>query len=268
MDKSSKKTLLENYIKEKKRVAVAFSSGVDSTFLLKVAHDVLKENAIALTVRSNAYPARETAEAKAFCESEGIEQIIVDIDEMKIEGFSDNPKNRCYLCKRAMFSKLKIIASERGFCHILEGTNADDTGDYRPGLKAIEELNILSPLKDLGFTKAEIRELSKEMGLSTFDKPSYACLASRFTYGEKITEKKLSAVESAEEFLRDMGFLQVRVRVHGELARVEILPEDFARFTDKIRVATAEKLFSLGFKFVTLDLVGYKTGSMNKTIND
>ena len=263
---AEKKKKLKEYFLEKKRVAIAFSAGVDSTFLLAFCRSVLKENVLALTVRSCVFPQSETESAIAFCAERGIEQIVVDMDNLAIEGFSDNPKDRCYLCKRAVFITLKDIAKEKGFLYLCEGTNFDDVGDYRPGMRAVEELGIESPLKIVGLTKSEIREISKEMGLKTYDKPSAACLASRFSCGEKITKEKLAAVGEAERFLKEKGFSQVRVRVHGDLARVEILPEEFSKFSEETRLSVAEKLYSLGFIYASLDLSGYKTGNMNKTI--
>ena len=175
-------------LKSHESVAVAFSSGVDSTFLLRVAHDVLGDRAFAITARSTAFPARETKEATDFCSDNGISQFFVDVNELEIEGFRDNPVDRCYHCKKELFGKIVNIANENGADIVLDGSNKDDEGDYRPGLRAIEELGVHSPLRELGFTKAEIRALSKELGLNTASKPSFACLATRFVYGEKITE--------------------------------------------------------------------------------
>lgn len=263
-----KKKHLEDYLRSLGSVAVAFSSGVDSTFLLKTAHDVLGSRALAVTARSCSFPARELNEAKAFCESEGIEQIIVDSEELDIEGFRQNPKNRCYLCKHELFSKIRAIAAERGIACIAEGSNVDDEGDYRPGLIAVAELEVKSPLREAGLTKAEIRELSKELGLSTWNKQSFACLSSRFVYGETISEEKLSMVDRAEQRLLDLGFHQVRVRVHGDLARIEIDRAEFAKMSASDTVdQIARYLHELGFLYVTLDLDGYKTGSMNRTLD-
>lgn len=263
-----KKQNLENYLKDLGSVVIAFSSGVDSTFLLKVAHDVLGGKAIAVTARSRSFPLRELNEAKEFCKSEKIEQIIVDTDELSVEGFSQNPKNRCYLCKRALFTQFRRVANELGIPYVAEGSNMDDNGDYRPGLIAVAELNIKSPLREAELTKGEIRQLSKELGLPTWDKPSFACLSTRFAYGETITEKKLSMVERAEERLFDLSFHQVRVRIHGNIARIEIDPSEFSKI---IQPDIADKINSyfheLGFLYVTLDLGGYKMGSMNKTLN-
>lgn len=263
-----KKQALEAYLRELGSVAVAFSSGVDSTFLLKVAHDLLGEKAIAVTARSCSFPKRELEEATAFCASEGIRQIVVDSEELSIEGFRQNPPNRCYLCKRELFTKIREIAAANGMAYVAEGSNLDDNGDYRPGLQAVAELGIKSPLREVNLTKAEIRLLSKELGLPTWEKPSFACLASRFVYGETITEEKLSMVDRAEQRLLDMGFRQVRVRVHDSLARIEVDPSEFSKILEGNTAAELERyLRELGFAYVALDLGGYKTGSMNRTLS-
>ena len=262
-----KKQALEAYLRELGSVAVAFSSGVDSTFLLKVAHDLLGEKAIAVTARSCSFPKREQEEAVAFCASEGIRQIVVDSEELSIEGFRQNPPNRCYLCKHELFTKIREIAAANGVAYVAEGSNLDDNGDYRPGLQAVVELGIKSPLREAQLTKAEIRLLSKELGLPTWEKPSFACLASRFVYGETITEEKLSMVDRAEQRLLDMGFRQVRVRVHDTLARIEVEPSEFPKLLEGDTAAELDRyLRELGFAYVALDLGGYKTGSMNRTL--
>ena len=262
-----KYTALKIYLASLKSVAVAFSGGVDSTLLLKVSHDVLGDKAIAVTVSSSFIARREIREAESFCAENGITQEIISVDESEIPHFTENPPDRCYLCKREIFSTILETAKKHNISHVLDGSNVDDSGDYRPGLRALQELSIKSPLRDYGFTKAEIRELSHDLGLPTWEKPSYACLASRFVYGEKITPEKLGMVERAEEFLQALGFRQMRVRLHGTIARLEILPDEFARIVqDEIRTRVYDALKGLGFSYVTLDLKGYRTGSMNETL--
>jgi len=267
-----------NALQEKKRkleadlsglgsVAVAFSAGVDSTFLLKMAHRVLGDRVLAVTVNSGLSPKRELKEAEAFCEREGITQTVIEIDALSIQGFRENPVNRCYICKRELFKKIQKAAAERGIPHVAEGSNVDDEGDYRPGMQAIAELGIKSPLREAGFTKEEIRKLSEEMGLPTWNKPSLACLASRFVYGETISREKLDMVGKAEQLLSDLGFHQVRVRIHGDLARIEVLPSEFEKLTEEqVRDRVSRTLKELGFSYVTMDLIGYRTGSMNETL--
>lgn len=248
-------------------LAVGFSGGVDSSFLLCVAHEVLGERAIAVTQVDASVPEREVKEAKEFCAQRGIRQILSHADPLKEESYRKNAADRCYFCKRGIFNEIKKIAEENGIAYIAEGSNMDDLGDYRPGLKAVEELSVRSPLREAGLTKADIRMISKAMGLPTWSKPAYACLASRFVYGEEITEKKLHMIDSAEQFLIELGFLEERVRIHGNMARIEVPPADIPRIaSEEIRNAIYEKFKSLGFLFVTLDLKGYRTGSMNATI--
>lgn len=258
---------LKQNLKKQNCLAVAFSGGVDSAFLLKTAFDVLGSNVLAVTVQSSIFPMRETEETKEFCRQYGIPQIVCQADELSIPGFAQNPANRCYLCKCRMMQVITDTAKKQGIFDVAEGSNIDDQADYRPGHLAVEEFGVLSPLREAGLTKAEIRELSRQMGLPVWDKQSFACLASRFVYGEEITREKLEMIDQAEQLLLDLGFSQVRVRMHGQMARIEILPQQFERLLqESVRGCITEKFREYGFCYVTMDLLGYRTGSMNQGI--
>lgn len=264
MEMEQKYKKLKAYLKDLGGVVVAFSGGVDSTFLLKTAHDVLGDQVVAATAKSCSFPERELKEATEYCKKEGIGQIIFESEELHIDGFEHNPKNRCYLCKRELFTKIKNIAIENKLPYVVEGSNMDDNGDYRPGLQAVAELGIKSPLRQAGLTKEEIRKLSRQLNLPTWNKQSFACLSSRFVYGETITEEKLNMVDKAEQLLLDLGFHQVRVRIHGRMARIEIMPDEFMRIVDEdVRKNITNTFKELGFEYTSLDLNGYHTGSMN-----
>ena len=258
---------LKKYIAGLGSLAVGFSGGVDSSFLLAVAHEVLGDRLIAVTGADASVPEREIKEAKLFCEERGIRQIICKLNPLLEESYRHNSPDRCYYCKRGIFTEIARVAKENGIEYTAEGSNVDDMGDYRPGLRAVEELSVKSPLREAGLTKSEIRQLSKVMGLPTWSKPAYACLASRFVYGEEITEEKLHMIDKAEQFLIEKGFLEERVRMHGNVARIEVPPADIPRLAaDGIREEVCDKLKEIGFMFVALDMKGYSMGSMNATI--
>ncbi len=259
---------LEEYIKGLGSLAVGFSGGVDSSFLLAVAHEVLGEKVIAVTGADASVPERELKEAEKFCSDRGIKHIICRVDPLSEDGYRHNGPDRCYFCKHGIFTEVKKIADENGISYMAEGSNMDDLGDYRPGLKAVAELAVKSPLREAGLTKQEIRLISKAMGLPTWSKPAYACLASRFVYGEEITEEKLHMIDQAEQFLIEHGFFEERVRLHGNIARIEVPAKDITRLaSDEIREAVYERFKELGFMFVTIDMKGYKLGSMNATLH-
>lgn len=259
---------LKKYIANLGNVAVAYSSGVDSTFLLYAAVDSIGDRAVAITSCSASFPSREKEEAFAFCLERGIKQLVYESNELENEEYIKNPPNRCYICKKALFTGMMKLANENGYNAMVEGSNVDDEGDYRPGLMAVAELGIKSPLRELGFTKKEIRELSRYFGLPTWSKASFACLASRFPYGESITKKKLQMVEQAEDYMMSLGLKQFRVRIHGQnLARIELLPSDFDKMMDdQVRSKIYETFNEIGFAYVSLDLKGYRTGSMNEIL--
>ena len=247
------------------KLAVAFSGGVDSTLLLRAAADALgAENVLAVNAVAVNFPAWESDEAAGYCRALGVRRVTVQFHPLEVPGFRDNPPERCYLCKRALFAALIRAAGEQGFRTLAEGSNLDDLSDFRPGLTAIAELGVMSPLRDAGLSKQDVRALSHALGLPTRDKPSNACLATRIPYGEQITEEKLRMVDQAEEFIRCLGFSQVRVRVHGSVARIEVPPQEIEKFLDGgMRMRVAEACRGFGFTHVSLDLTGYQTGSMN-----
>ena len=248
-------------------LAVGFSGGVDSSFLLAAAREALGDGVIAVTARSLFVPEADLEEAAVFCEERGIRQFIADFDPLADETIRSNPADRCYHCKKKVFGAIIDKAREEGIEHVADGSNADDLADYRPGSKAVSELGIISPLQEAGLGKAEIRELSKEMGLPTWEKPSAACLASRVPYGEELTAEKLTMIDAAEDHIRALGFSNVRVRAHGDLARIELAKDDIGRFMDEnIRSGVETRLRELGFTYVTIDLSGYRMGSLNLSL--
>jgi uncharacterized protein len=267
MKPSLKLKKLKEIIRNLDSAVVAFSGGVDSTFLLKVAHEVLGDEVMAVTAKSSTYPERELNEAIEYAKSFKAKHIIIESEELDVEGFAKNPTNRCYYCKHELFSKLKAVAKENNIKYVLDGSNYDDIGDFRPGMEAAKELNVISPLKEAELTKDDIRKLSKELNVPTWNKPAFACLSSRFPYGNEITSKKLSMVERAEEFLLNKGFRQLRVRHHGKIARIEVSPEERKKFFEiKIMDEVGKELKKIGFTYVTLDILGYRQGSMNEVL--
>jgi uncharacterized protein len=248
-------------------VAVAYSGGVDSTLLLKTARDVLGEKAVAFTAKSETYPELELEGALCMARELGAECRVIETSELGIECFSDNPPERCYYCKKELFTQIADEAAKIGLHHVADGANADDVSDFRPGLKAAAELGVRSPLKEAGLAKDDIRALSRELGLVTWDKPAYACLASRFPYGEKITAEKLKMVAAAENLLRELGFSGFRVRHHGTIARIEVPEKDIPRLLeDAVRKKVISEFKKLGFTYVTVDAEGYRSGSMNEPL--
>jgi uncharacterized protein len=269
MKSEEKLKALKKKIVAMKKVLIAYSGGVDSTFLLKICVDVLgRENVLAVTAVSPTYQKEEVEEAKRIASEMGVKHMIIHTNEMNDDAFTSNPLHRCYFCKKELFSRLREIAEKHGIEYVLDASNKDDASDFRPGMKAAMEAGVISPLMEAEITKEEIRYFSREMGLPTHNKPSQACLASRFPYGEKITEDKLKMVEEAEKFLKELGFKIVRVRHHGKLARIEVGREEIKNFFDEeIRKKVMNKLKQIGYTWVCLDLEGYRSGSMNEEIN-
>ena len=264
MNIDEKYELLKSKLRDMGKVVIAYSGGVDSNFLLKVASDELGQNAIAVTIHAMMHSDREMDEAKEYTKQFGVKHEVIKVDNFDEKGFIENSKKRCYYCKCAVFNMIKDYAAKNNVKYVLDGTNVSDLGDFRPGLKALEELQVVSPLKDSSLTKEEIRILSKRLNLNTYNKPSFACLASRIPYGDKITKEKLKLVEEAENYLQDLGFRQYRVRLHNDIARIEVAKDEMNKFfDDEMMKNVHNKLKEIGFKYVTLDLNGYQMGSLN-----
>jgi len=267
MSIKEKYTKLTNILKEMRSALVAFSGGVDSTLLLKVAKDSLGDSVFAVIANSETYPDEEILSAENFANFLNIPYQIINTEELSDERFLCNPKERCYFCKIELFSKLKEIAKLKKMKFVVDGSNVSDKDDFRPGSKAKEELGVRSPLAEAGFTKDDIRELSKELGLKTWDKPSLACLSSRIPYGTRITKDVLERIGKAEKFIRELGFTNVRVRHHNHIARIEIGKEETQKvFEQDLMDIISKKLESIGYTYITLDLKGFRTGSMNEVL--
>ena len=263
----NKRKKLEQILEEMGNVAVAFSGGVDSALLLAVAARMYHVKLIAVTATSVSYAEHEKDDARLFAQRMGVKHRYLDFDQMSIPEFVANGPERCYYCKKAIFSAIQAYVAEEGVTNVVDGSNADDTKGYRPGTKALAELGIRSPLKEAGFSKAEIRKLSREMGLFTASKPSYSCLASRIQYGEPITPEKLAHVEQAEDFLTKLGFTHIRIRSYGTLARIEVEPSQITLLAQtNTRNKVIARLTELGYNYVTLDLAGFRSGSMDVSL--
>jgi len=247
---------------------IAFSGGVDSSLLVKVAFDVLGDRCLAVIATSETYPKSELEEAEQLAQKVGVNYLVIATEELKNKEFASNPVKRCYFCKTELFNKLKSIAKEKGYEYILDGANLDDVLDYRPGRMAGKEIGVRSPLEEAGLNKEEVRQLAKELGLSNWDKPSLACLSSRVPYGQKITIENLKQIELAESILKQHNFRQVRVRHHQNIARIEVPKEDFAGLIGPVLDEVVTKLKELGFIYITLDLQGLRSGSMNEVLDN
>lgn len=269
MDNSKEKlNKLTEFISSFESMLVAYSGGVDSTFLAIMAHNVLGSKMLAVTAKSATYPDTEYMEAEKTAKEFGFRHLTIETNELEMNEFTNNSPERCYFCKKELFKKLQQIASDEFMFTVAEGSTLDDESDFRPGKKALKELGILSPLKECGISKSDIRLLSEELNIPTANKPSFACLASRFPYGHEITSEKLKVVANAEDVLRDLGFTQFRVRHHGDIARIEVLPEEIPLLTIHNREHILNTFKKLGFTYITLDLEGYRTGSLNEVISD
>lgn len=258
---------LLNILRSTGALAVAFSGGVDSAFLVYAAHEALGGKLLAITAVTQSYPRHEAADAARILAQYGVKHEEITLDQLAIPGFCENGAERCYYCKYALFTKIKEAAQKQGISLVADGANTDDENDYRPGMRATAELGILSPLREAGFSKQDIRDISKELGIFTWNKPSYACLASRIPYGEEITAEKLAMVEKAEQALLDMGFKEMRVRCHGKLARIEVAENDFAKAAaQRKEISAAVK--NAGFLYAALDLEGFRSGSLNAALEN
>jgi uncharacterized protein len=258
---------LKTRLKVYESAVIAFSGGVDSTFLARIAKDVYGDNLLLITATSSTYPFYELEEARLLALLLGIKHKIIVSEEIDIPGYADNPPDRCYYCKSELFGKIKYIANKEGYEVIFDGSNADDLKDFRPGMKAKQEKGVISPLAEIGFTKSDIRHFSKELNLPTATKQSYACLASRFPYGEKITKIKLDRLGVAEFEVRKLGFTQFRIRSHENLARFEFIPSEMDKAWG-IKSQLEDICKKSGFSYVTIDLTGYRTGSMNEVLSE
>jgi len=264
MDVEAKLKQLRMILRDTCGVVLGFSGGVDSSLLAKVAREELGDKALAVIARSATYSQREYSEAVAFAKAIGIEVVTITSEELSMTSFAHNPVDRCYHCKKELFGKIWQVARARGIDKVADGTNIDDLADYRPGRQALQELAVISPFVEAQMTKADIRQISRALGMPTWDKPAFACMATRIPYGELITEEKLAMIEKAEDFLLDSGIRQVRVRYHGDQARIEVAPEERSKFFNEAFLdQVCQELQGIGFRYISLDLQGYRMGSMN-----